>query len=167
MAVRGFWLAMLLAHGPAVLAAWVALFDAGTFVDALPRVVGLSFSAAFFVLKLCDVAWLRFNADLRSIAVLALAVLLIHVGLIERTAGIDADAAFATTLRFVSWLGSAALLCQIAQRCANRPDRVRRPVVASRFFRWREILVALLPQSMTRLRDTLALRAPPFLINGA
>jgi hypothetical protein len=53
------------------------------------RLAGLSASAAFFVLKIIDVPFLRLNSDWRSIVCIVLIIGLMHVGVIDRALGGD------------------------------------------------------------------------------
>lgn len=77
LAWRGFWLVMLLAHARAVASAWASIGAGDAGIDPARPVI-LTLAALFFVLKFIDVVWLRFRTDRRSIASLAMIVLLLH-----------------------------------------------------------------------------------------
>ncbi len=77
LAWRGFWLVMLLSHARAVASAWVSIGAGDAGLDPARPVI-LTLASLFFVLKFIDVTWLRFKTDRRSIAALAMIVLLLH-----------------------------------------------------------------------------------------
>lgn len=86
-----FWLILLAAH----LLAVPSIVDGLTGVRAsrelaapLLRAVWLAASAAFFLLKIADVPWLRFTPGRKSVLSATLAIALFHAVVIERS---DAD----------------------------------------------------------------------------
>lgn len=87
------WLLMLVVHVGAILESWRALLGgpAGAGTGALLRALALSGLAAFFVLKFIDVRWLRLAGGWRSKVAATIVVALLHVGVVERATGIEAD----------------------------------------------------------------------------
>lgn len=76
---RGAWAAMLLGHFPATLAALSAALEDPS---AWARLLVLSLSQAFFLLKTLDVPWLRVRVTARSVFALSAAAALLHADLI-------------------------------------------------------------------------------------
>lgn len=84
---RLFWFALLLLHGAAIPSLWAAISRGGEIGTLLPltvRIAGMSASAAFFVLKIADVSWLRLNGGWRSVVAAVLVVAVLHVGVLDR-----------------------------------------------------------------------------------
>ncbi|NOX57885.1 MAG: hypothetical protein GXP29_03390 [Planctomycetes bacterium] len=89
---RLLWLTLLVLHGlaiPGLIASISSGSDASGGVGLLLRIAGLSASAAFFVLKIIDVPWLRMNGSRRSIVSIILILVLMHVGAIDRAISVD------------------------------------------------------------------------------
>ena len=89
---RLFWLVMLLFHFGAIRAAWSALFGDSTQADwAIGglRLFVLVASAAFFTLKMADVACLRLRPGWRSLIASLVVVALLHVNVLDRAAASD------------------------------------------------------------------------------
>ncbi len=91
---KAFWLAMLLMHVAPILAVFHHLFSGLTGTDLVLgdwiRLTGLFCSAAFFFLKMVDVAWLRMAPTWRSRVTAFTIVALLHAGVIERSGVVDA-----------------------------------------------------------------------------
>ena len=84
---RLFWCCMLLLHVAAVpplLAGLGGGSESHAELSALARLLGLSASAVFFVLKIIDVPRLRMKPGWRSRATAILVIALLHVGVVER-----------------------------------------------------------------------------------
>lgn len=159
------WAAMLLGHAPAWFAALVPLVGGAGELHAA-RLVILTASQAFFVLKLLDVSWLRLRAERRVWLVATLGIALLHAGVISRTLdpqlGDDADP-FQAVLVLGSLAGAIVCLLPQAQRIATTRIRtVRRHWrdLVSRIFAAAE--AALLPPRYLLLaRSCCVDRAPP------
>lgn len=83
----GFWLSLLLLHGAALPSIGSALASPAGVADRLGllvRLVGLTASALFFVLKVADVRWLRLRPGWRSAVAAVIVVALLHVGVVDR-----------------------------------------------------------------------------------
>jgi hypothetical protein len=77
---RVLWAVLLALHAPALLKTWAALLGGDRRAAVLEGCIWLSFSLAFFTLKIADVPWLAFRTDRRSLTVLLLALVLMHAG---------------------------------------------------------------------------------------
>lgn len=89
---RLFWLVMLLFHVGAIRAAWSGLFDPTAAPDwALGgiRLAVLIASAAFFALKIADVAALRLKSGWKPLVASIVVVALLHVNVLERAVESD------------------------------------------------------------------------------
>ncbi len=92
LARRLFWLGMFFVHGAALPSLWSILTsgsDLAVQPSALARFVGMSLAAAFFVLKIIDVPWLRLAPGWRTAVAAVVVVALLHVGVVDRALGGD------------------------------------------------------------------------------
>lgn len=132
---KAFWLALLIAHVPALLRRGVQ-FLAGSIDDFSPAAfVTLALVCTFFVFKIFDLPCLRFRTDRRSLLALTLAAALMHWNVLPQSRGIMLEnhqhvvisqVLLAGTLvsvrsmvaRFVRWMGRipAALLAPVLRR---------------------------------------------------
>ncbi len=158
LAWRGFWLAMLAAHGPAAAAAWLRLATAEGAVDPA-RIAGLSLSVLFFLLKLWDVRWLRFRPGWRTMVALTLVVGVIHLDVLGFRLETDAPRLLAVV--------SGAFLLDPARRRHDRcpgdrptnPSRARLSLPLFAAYAAHPV-VAILPQQIIP-RGVAPPRAPP------
>lgn len=103
--IRGLWLAMLVAHLPALFVGWQALVGEGVVGIRPFGFLGLNLSTLFFLLKIFDVSWLRFETDRRSLFVLMVAVVFLHAGVVNAHTGVElfpAEVPLAATVAFAS-----------------------------------------------------------------
>ena len=80
--VRCFWAAMVVLHAPALIAACRSFVENGVDPSRLIGWIGLLAATMFFVLKLCGVECLKFARGRHAVAVLTLAVVLMHADVI-------------------------------------------------------------------------------------
>lgn len=86
-----FWVILLAAHllaVPSIVDGLAGVRASRELAAPLLRAVWLAASAAFFLLKIADVPWLRFTPGRKSVLSAALAIALFHAVVIERS---DAD----------------------------------------------------------------------------
>lgn len=74
---------MALAHAPALLGAWQALFSDGFAFEPVGRCAGLTLVVLFFVLKINDPAFFPLPTDRRSIVAICMVVGLLHVDVVR------------------------------------------------------------------------------------
>ncbi len=101
---RLFWLFMLVIHVGAVRSAVSSFVQPGVEYDraiGLGRLLILSASAAFFVLKVVDVSWLRLKPGWRSWLASGLVVALLHVQVMKRASDGVLDIAPTGTVAFL------------------------------------------------------------------
>ncbi len=79
---RAAWTLMGLSHVPGCIAAWHALIATGFDPSQVNKCIALTVAVLFCALKVLDVACLRFHADRRSWIAIALAIALVHVGMV-------------------------------------------------------------------------------------
>lgn len=79
---RCFWAAMVLLHAPALIATCRSFVENGVDPSRLVGWIGLVAATIFFVLKLRGVEFLKFGRDRHAVAVLTLAVVLMHADVI-------------------------------------------------------------------------------------
>lgn len=93
---RLFWLVMLLLHLPAIRSAWGVLADGAVADWAMGglRLTVLLASAAFFALKIADVAYLRLNSGWRPLIASVVIIGLLHVNVLRRT--VESDSPYST-----------------------------------------------------------------------
>lgn len=135
LSARLFWLAMFLLHVPGLLASLEALLTGSTsdlFLAGL-RVVGLSLSAGFFLLKMADVRWLRLKPGWRSFVAALIATAVLHVGVLERAVDSElaCSPAHAGVVLFVGAVGQAARLVNRLQALQDALPRssARKPAL--------------------------------------
>lgn len=75
---RCFWLLMCVAHAPALASVFEAGVKDGMMSGPLGGCIALTACMVFFVLKTLDVPFLRLNLDRRALAIMVLAVGLVH-----------------------------------------------------------------------------------------
>ena len=85
---RALWASMALLHAPALAASWKRFVQSGLDWGLLGGCLGLGAAMLFFVLKLWGVRFLRFRTDRRSLAVMAVAVALLHADAIGARLGL-------------------------------------------------------------------------------
>ena len=78
LARRAIWAAIAAAHVPALFSSWERLAASGWDVAQLGGCIGLTLSIVLFGLKICDAAFLRINANRRSLVASCIAMALIH-----------------------------------------------------------------------------------------
>lgn len=78
LAGRAIWAAIAAAHVPALFSAWERLAGSGWDAAQLGGCIGLTLSVVLFSLKICDVPFLRLNANRRSLVASCIAMALIH-----------------------------------------------------------------------------------------
>lgn len=78
LAGRAIWAVIAAAHVPALVSSCERFAASGWDVAQLGGCVGLSLSIVLFGLKICDVAFLRLNANRRSLVASCIAMALIH-----------------------------------------------------------------------------------------
>ncbi len=83
---RAVWVGMAAAHAPALLA---ALADCGESLVGLARLAAWLVVFAFFALKVLDVPWLRLPPSRRAQLGVAVAVVLLHAEVFERTLQVE------------------------------------------------------------------------------
>lgn len=86
---RAFWVGMLAVHLVPILTLSGLLGGEAGSPDRILRLLMLLASAGFFGLKIIDVSWLRVNPGWRSTVVSLLVVALLHLGVLERSTGVD------------------------------------------------------------------------------
>ena len=122
-----FWLAMFLLHVPGLLASLEALLTGSTsdlFLAGV-RVVGLSLSAGFFLLKMADVAWLRLRPGWRSFVAALIATAVLHVGMLERA--VDSELACSPAqMGVVLFVGAAGQAVRLGKRLRALQDALPR-----------------------------------------
>jgi hypothetical protein len=79
---------MALMHAPSFLVSWGAVLGGEGSIGLLAQCIGLTASMIFFVLKVCDIAVLRWRTDWRSCVALALVIAVMHLGVLESDAPI-------------------------------------------------------------------------------
>lgn len=166
LARRLFWFALLLMHGAAVPSLLQILRQGGEFATVLPvgaRVAAMTFSAAFFALKVLDVRWLRLCPGWRSVVAAIVVVALLHVGVIDRAIGgeFSLDPAHLGLVFFLGSLGHTDLLARLANHVLGllTPPRLRR----ARRDRWftRACEVCFRPYELSFIPSFTGPRAPP------
>ncbi len=90
-----FWLLMLVGHLPGLVRSVSQLWDSQSAFNPVAA-TGFTLACTLFVLKILDVAWLRFRTDRKTIFSLALAVALVHANLMRFAS--DAGEEFPTPL---------------------------------------------------------------------
>ena len=76
---------MGLVHAPAFLGAWRAWPENGFQLERLGDAIALTLVMTFFILKVWDVAFLRFHADRRSFIALCVVVAMLHLDVLQAT----------------------------------------------------------------------------------
>ena len=76
--MRCFWIAMVVVHTPALIAAGRNLLSGDINAGRLIGGIGLAAATVFFILKLRGAAFLKFGSDRRTGVVLVAAVALMH-----------------------------------------------------------------------------------------
>lgn len=151
---------MLASHAPAVAAAWVSVFAQP---DQIGRCISLTLSAAFFVLKIADVAWLRMRCDRRSVIAMVAAVALLHAGVPAHWGAAYSPAPPVSVLA----LGVTLAMLVAVTAPARTPSHRSRRRDASQSLRIiaaalrRSLLAPPPPAGPARLRSLLPNRAPP------
>ena len=101
-AARCAWAVMLLIHVVPLISSWRSFFASGQDIGQIGGCLGLTVAAAFFLLKLYGVQFLRFHTDRASCVAIGLAVLLVHADVLGAPAngviGPKYDPIIATTL---------------------------------------------------------------------
>jgi hypothetical protein len=80
-----FWGGMAAVHAPALIASWNGCLLDGIDGARLGACLGLSASMVFFGLKLWNVEFLRFQTSAKSLALMTVAVVLLHGKAIQRS----------------------------------------------------------------------------------
>ena len=155
---RLLWSVMLAAHLPATL----ALFSGES---TLARCAFLLFSQVFFLLKIVDVAWLRWPTDRRTLVALSAGFLLLHARVIVHSVNSDIDSPIAWHVVVLTSVVTAAAATVLRERhvehVAERCNRRRVSNVCERVLE--AISHALLPPRFLLLRRACSVhRAPPF-----
>jgi hypothetical protein len=154
---------MLLGHIAALPGAWCGVSDGGDAVSAGLRVGLLAVSSVFFVLKVLDVAWLRLKPGWRPAAAAFVVVSLLHVGVIERSSGVDVT----DPLRFGLVLSLATVLeADDLRNAIRRLPRLRLPPRLTRVrpildLCWERARESLLRPATPLLSSSHSTRAPP------
>jgi len=113
---RVFWLGLLALHAAALPSIWGALklpADASDHVALTLRLVAMSGSTLFFLLKILDVPALRFCPGWRSAVAAIVVVAVLHVGVVDRAI----TGEFETNplhVKFVFFMGSLCCLDSLA-----------------------------------------------------
>lgn len=161
---RGAWAAMLLGHLPAAISALSAAADDPA---AWNRLLLLSLSLSFFLLKTVDVRWLRVRVTPRSVFALSAAAALLHADVIV-PAGATSDRPL-EPWQTVAVLTVLAVAGDVFRRRERRLGAVRPRDEARRASRAVTSLearaaIALLPLRFLLLARSVSIhRAPPFL----
>jgi hypothetical protein len=74
---------MALLHAPAFLGTWGAVLAGEGSIGLLAQCIGLTASMLFFVLKFCDISYLRWRTNWRSCLALGLVIAIVHLGVLE------------------------------------------------------------------------------------
>lgn len=113
----GFWLSLFLLHGAALPSIGSALATPAGVADRLGlavRLIALTASGLFFLLKVADLRWLRLRPGWRSAVAAVVVVALLHVGVVDRA--IAGDVAIdPTQVGVVLFLGSLCHLDALRQ----------------------------------------------------
>jgi hypothetical protein len=80
---RALWLALFVAHGRALIAAWRYCQTNGFTLEAVGGCILLTVAIAVFALKLCGAPWLRFCRSRRSIVAACLILAIIHLDCLD------------------------------------------------------------------------------------
>ncbi len=80
---RGFWVLLLIFHAPGLLRIFLWSPSGHSAQVNTAAAIGLVLACTLFILKIFGVKWLRFKTDRRSIATLALAVVVAHLNLLR------------------------------------------------------------------------------------
>ncbi len=86
---RWLWALMAASHLPGLVGSCRTLVGGDLSFDALRGCFLLTAATAFFVLKICDVAFLRFHTDRRSTVAIVLAIAFLHLGVVAPGAQIS------------------------------------------------------------------------------
>jgi hypothetical protein len=97
---------MIVFHAPPLFDAWRSLFAGGFEAGRLGGCIGLSLAMVFFILKVRNVAYLRFHTNWRSAVVLCMVVALLHLDSI-RPGDDPTMVPECTTLAATTWLVSS------------------------------------------------------------
>lgn len=157
---RAAWAVMLALHAPALAAAWVSVFAQPS---GVVRCLSLSISAAFFILKIADVSWLRMRHDRRAIIAMVTALALIHAGVPAHWGAADAPAppmaalAAGTTLVLMA---AAAVRARAPSHRVRRRDASRDHTLVAASIR-RTSFNPPPPNDPVQVRAVLPNRAPP------
>jgi len=106
---RLFWLSLLLLHGAAIPTLWEEFAGGASIAARLAlfvRVTGLALSAAFFILKIVDVPWLRMRGGGRGVVTAVVIVALLHVGVLDRAVADTDFAADPSHLGLILFIGT-------------------------------------------------------------
>jgi hypothetical protein len=156
---RGFWLTMLAGHAPALARRIAAMLAHGDVGAHLGTTIALAAATVFFLLKCCDVPWLRLRTDLRACCALLVLVGLMHADVIVRSAGDGLE-----TPQALLAGGSAGLLTVVALHAATRGQWRRARHGPAPAVRWRPpVSDGAAPPPLERLHSPDCLRAPPLL----
>jgi hypothetical protein len=114
------WYGVALVHAPGVVAATKLIVLEGVTVDRLCRFAALLASILFFVLKGQDVAILRWKNDWRSYLCLGLAVIVVHLGFLEKSISNGNTTQNHPLAAFALVLGPHRLISTLQKRWQNR-----------------------------------------------
>ncbi len=106
---RLFWLIMVVGHAHGLVGAWRSSVASGFDLEPLGGCILLLLSMLFFVLKLGDVAFLRFRADRRSFVAFCVVVAFLHLGVLRPGDDPTLIPEY-TALAATTWLASGLLL---------------------------------------------------------
>lgn len=156
-----FWLLMMAAHAPGLIAAWRALLTTGSPADHLRACLFLSISMVFFVLKLRDVRWLRIRADRHSWVAMGMIIALLHTNAIQRH-GDDSSTTPYVAVIATTWLaGHMPVIRRTLRRLMSRSSTGLtglQPVAGPGETIWTE---SFHPRCWVLALRGLRLRAPP------
>jgi len=132
-------------------------------VDLLVRLVALTGSLGFFVLKIVDVPWLRLRPGKHSWIAATIIIALMHVGAVQR---VTTEASFAPSITVVSALAAIGLADPSAARrsfftllsFARPTAKNARPSFSATWLGWLETGLTAFHRILI---SALAPRAPP------
>ena len=158
---RLFWLIMVVGHAHGLVGAWRSSVASGFDFEPLGGCILLLLSMLFFVLKLGDVAFLRFRADRRSIVVFCVLLAFLHLNVLQPGDDPTLIPEY-TALAATTWLASALPMQSRKTRESLAQTGTPRPHGPSMGPRGRTIwLDAFRPHCWILAFRVFNLRAPP------
>jgi hypothetical protein len=118
MAGRLLWATMLAGHVPALLRHSIGFATGHS--NELATILALAAACAFFVLKIVDVSWLRFNMDRRARCAAIVVVALLHANALQQST--DAEQSSVLNVAMLATAITAASFGVLSLRFKGTPS---------------------------------------------